>query len=143
MLVKDFASLTLKDIAAAGGKNASLGEMITTLGGYGIHIPKGFAVLSEGYHLFLQENNLAEKLERVLQRLDHKDLSNLGETASRCRKLIAEGKLPDALREAVLNAYRALAEGQVISVAVRSSATAEDIPSASFAGQQRTTHKDM
>lgn len=135
MLIKDFSQLTLKDLSVAGGKNASLGEMITSLSPYGISVPKGFAVLADAYRLFLNENKITEKLEKILHQLDKKNLSNLAETGKECRQLIADSKIPDTLKQAVLDAYRTLAGGQEISVAVRSSATAEDLPSASFAGQ--------
>jgi pyruvate,water dikinase len=135
MLIKIFSQLSLKDIAAAGGKNASLGEMISTLKASGINVPKGFAVLANAYRLFLTENNLTDKLQKTLNQLDKQHLSNLADIGKECRQLMADGKIPETLKKAVIEAYRQLAQGKEISVAVRSSATTEDLPSASFAGQ--------
>jgi pyruvate,water dikinase len=134
-MIKDFSALTIDDIETAGGKNASLGEMIANLSSKGINVPKGFAVLSSAYHMFLDDNHIKEKLQKELDQLDKESLSNLSEIGTACRKLIAEGKMPPSMKVAIVDAYRELSDGKHISVAVRSSATAEDLPSASFAGQ--------
>ena len=137
-MIKDFSALTIKDVSTAGGKNASLGEMITNLKNKGINVPDGFALLASAYHLFLDENNIREKLKQELDQLNSESLSNLNEVGSACRAIISAAKLPNSIQVAVLSAYRKLSDGMPISVAVRSSATAEDLPSASFAGQHES-----
>lgn len=106
MFTKDFSELSLKDLSIAGGKNASLGEMISTLNPYGIEVPPGFAVLVAGYQLFLQENGLQEKLAMTLQQLDTKELSNLAEIGQTCRAMLAEAKLPPVLENEVKTAIK-------------------------------------
>jgi pyruvate, water dikinase len=123
------------DVASVGGKNASLGEMLTKLTHFGIRIPDGFALTVRAYRLFLEKNQLTAKLENALQKLDLEKLSNLAEVGENCRNIIASGKLPDPVVEEVIESYKALNGNREISVAVRSSATAEDLPTASFAGQ--------
>ncbi len=137
-MIKDFSALTIKDVSTAGGKNASLGEMISNLKNKGINVPDGFALLASAYHLFLDENNIREKLKQELDQLNSESLSNLNEVGSACRAIISAAKLPNSIQVAVLSAYRKLSNGMPISVAVRSSATAEDLPSASFAGQHES-----
>jgi pyruvate,water dikinase len=132
---KPFSHLKMSDIAQAGGKNASLGEMIFSLSQMGIRVPSGFAVLADAYRLFLIKNNLTNKLTSLLDGLDVKTLSNLHETGAACRKLIASGVLPDEVKKEIADYYRQLDPEMKLSVAVRSSATAEDLPTASFAGQ--------
>jgi pyruvate,water dikinase len=129
-----YARLRNADVALVGGKNASLGEMVHALANYGIQVPPGFALTAEAYRLFLRENGLEKPLEDALGVLDTQSLDNLPETGRRCRELILGGTLPEAVRSELLEAYRALNGGHA-SVAVRSSATAEDLPTASFAGQ--------
>lgn len=126
--------LTLKDLEQAGGKNASLGEMISQLSHAGVRVPAGFALLASAYRLFLEENQLNSKLESILKTLDSQTLSNLYVTGEQCRQLIASGKLPEIVKREVKELYSDM-KGDHLSVAVRSSATAEDLPSASFAGQ--------
>lgn len=132
-----FNKLTMKDIPQVGGKNASLGEMIGNLSSIGIRVPDGFAVTVEAFYDFLSFNSVCPQLQTVLDRLDRSTLENLSEVAAACRAIIMRGLIPEAVKEAVLNAYQVLEKmkGSPISVAVRSSATAEDSPSASFAGQ--------
>lgn len=130
-----FKDIRNKDIAIVGGKNASLGEMIHELGPLGIRIPDGFATTAEAFRLFLKENNLLNALNKELKKLDTKSLENLPEIGKSCRKLMISGKIPDAVKQEVLSAYKELNNGQWFSFAVRSSATAEDLPTASFAGQ--------
>ncbi len=135
MLIKFFNTLSIHDLPSVGGKNASLGEMTRSLPKYGIRIPEGFAITAEAYRLFLEENQLNEKLNAALKKLDHARLENLPEVGSVCRQIVSSGNLPDMLKQQITEAYRKLNKDKDISVAVRSSATAEDLPSASFAGQ--------
>lgn len=132
--VCSLTSLRVGDVAMAGGKNASLGEMMAHLQSKGIQVPDGFAVTAQAYRFFLRENHLEEKIEAVLA-----DLSSDPKVVRKCgkaiRKLILKGTFPEALRKQILAAYQSLGQEDV---AVRSSATAEDLPDASFAGQQET-----
>ncbi|HEY0771823.1 MAG TPA: PEP/pyruvate-binding domain-containing protein, partial [Sphingobacteriaceae bacterium] len=134
-----FNRLSVKDVPSVGGKNASLGEMITTLSALGIQVPDGFALTVEAYYDFLAFNSLAPSLQNNLNRLDRKSLSNLAEVGKNCRELILAAALPDEIKKQVKTAYTKLMEkGLIHSVAVRSSATAEDSPKASFAGQHES-----
>lgn len=132
-----FDELSNRDTAEVGGKNASLGEMISQLGPKGIRIPAGFATTAQAYWDFLDHNGLREELTTLLEQLDKKEFKNLKEIGSQARRLILNGDFPDPLRESIADAYRELEsrEKKLTSVAVRSSATAEDLPEASFAGQ--------
>jgi pyruvate, water dikinase len=130
-----FKNLGLKDLPIVGGKNASLAEMAKELNSLGIHIPDGFALTTDAYRHFLSENNLLEKLQEELSKLDKAGLSNLHVIGENCRSLIAAGKLPGIIKKEILSFYKKMKIGKSISVAVRSSATAEDLPTASFAGQ--------
>lgn len=121
-----------------GGKNASLGEMISKLKTLGIEVPDGFAITVEGYHVFLKHNNLHDPLKKLLDTIDPDTLSTLPDVAARCRALVARAVLPGSLKEQITKAYGQLIAGNAGAsgaVAVRSSATAEDLPTASFAGQ--------
>jgi pyruvate,water dikinase len=130
------SQVRLKDIAQVGGKNASLGEMISQLHTAGIEVPGGFAVTVSSYREFLDWNKITETLGALLRTIDKHSLSNLPEVALQCRALVTKAILPEQVKNAVLDSYRLL-KGQQMDwpVAVRSSATAEDLPSASFAGQ--------
>lgn len=134
-------ALRAKDVAIAGGKNASLGEMIAELKPKGVNIPGGFAVTAEAYRLFIRENNLEKKIEETLKTYspDPKQLRKCGKAI---RKLIEGGKFPKDLKQEITEAYHGLCGENTkrcqMDVAVRSSATAEDLPDASFAGQQET-----
>lgn len=130
-----FRKISNKDVASVGGKNASLGEMIQVLGPLGIQVPDGFATTADAFRIFLFENNLVKPLTDTLDKLDKVHLSNLHEVGEACRTLVRNGVLPELLKSDILESYRLLAANQTISVAVRSSATAEDLPTASFAGQ--------
>jgi len=130
-----FQKIRNTDIALVGGKNASLGEMISTLSTYGIKIPEGFALTAEAFRFFLKENKLTEKLQSELNKLDSKHLSNLPEIGEKCREIIASGIMPEGIQKEILQAYHELIGSTQITLAVRSSATAEDLPTASFAGQ--------
>ncbi len=134
-----FGQLSMKDTATVGGKNASLGEMITTLSALSIAVPDGFALNVGAYREFLEFNGLSEALQEVLKTLDRESLSNLPEVGKQCRKLILDGKVPNEIRHEISEAYSSFGKGdQKLAVAVRSSGTAEDSPEASFAGQHDT-----
>ncbi|WPL18419.1 Phosphoenolpyruvate synthase [Thiorhodovibrio winogradskyi] len=129
-----------KDVAQVGGKNASLGEMIHHLGAEGVRVPGGFATTAQAYRQFLAENDLEPRIRELAQAFerDERPLSEIGE---QIRALFLDAEIPEALADAVRDAYQALAEQtgrDEPDVAVRSSATAEDLPEASFAGQQET-----
>ena len=131
----------MDDLSKVGGKNASLGEMISNLTAQGIKIPNGFAVTADAFDAFIEENDLREKIEDILQQLKVDDIVNLRRTGSEIRKLISNGKFPVGVEKAILNSYYELSESygqEATDIAVRSSATAEDLPDASFAGQQST-----
>jgi pyruvate, water dikinase len=132
-----FSKITITNLPKVGGKNASLGEMIQRLSPYGIQVPDGFAVTVDAYHEFISFNCCAPQLNDILNRLDPVSLDNLSEVGSACRKLISEDVMPEPVQEAIARAYKEMEKkyGDKISVAVRSSATAEDLPTASFAGQ--------
>lgn len=135
--IRFFSDLNNKNTPQVGGKNASLGEMISQLGPKGIHIPAGFATTAQAYWDYLDHNGLREKLENLLGDLDKKEFSNLGQVGKKIRQHILKGKFPEDLAEEIKEAYQTLEEKEesLSSVAVRSSATAEDLPEASFAGQ--------
>jgi pyruvate,water dikinase len=131
------SKLTMKDLRKAGGKNASLGEMLRKLSPSGIHVPDGFAVTASAYFDFLDFNLLHSPLQKILSQLNTQTLENLSEIGKTCREMIMHAVMPDHLVTSVMDAYHDLEKkyGPDISVAVRSSATAEDLPTASFAGQ--------
>ncbi|MFN9545540.1 MAG: phosphoenolpyruvate synthase [Cyanobacteriota bacterium] len=139
-LVVPLERVGLAAIADVGGKNASLGEMIRSLSSQGVRVPGGFATTAEAYRQFLQVNGLAPALDRELGSLDGSNLEALQAAGRACRAMVLAATLPEALVEAILASYQAMAdpEGRRPAVAVRSSATAEDLPEASFAGQQET-----
>lgn len=136
----NFNQLSLKDLSVVGGKNASLGELYQQLRPEGILIPDGFAVTAAAYWEFLQQNQLKTQIEQIVAKLDTQTFNNLEEIGQRIRTLILRQPLPSKLRETILIAFRALQERTTphLHVAVRSSATAEDLPTASFAGQQES-----
>ena len=135
-----FDELQLSDIPQVGGKNASLGEMRRELIPKGVAIPDGYAVTAEAYRYLLSSAGITEEIRNILSDLDTHNIENLKERGRKVRDLIYGAELPADLREAILVAYRKLCEeyGPNTDVAVRSSATAEDLPDASFAGQQET-----
>ena len=140
VLVRDFESLKRNDIASVGGKNSSLGEMIGALGAKGILVPPGFATTAEAYWAFVTANNLKMRVASLIADWQSGKAS-LAETGQSIRDLFLKGDWPEASAQAICNAYRELsskAGSENIAVAVRSSATAEDLPDASFAGQQET-----
>ena len=137
--VKPFSQLRMTDVASVGGKNASLGELLSQLSGAGIRVPDGFATTAEAFRLFLKENALEERIAARLEGLDVEDVQALAAAGRDIRAMIRQAPLPEALESEIRAFYDWLRDGQEeISVAVRSSATAEDLPEASFAGQQET-----
>lgn len=135
-----FKDLTIEDVPLVGGKNAALGEMYANLVPLGINVPNGFALTATAYRFFLKEAGLEEKIEKALDGLDTGDITDLQTRAKKVRNLITKASLPQALVDAVTEAYATLGKDSHANpdVAVRSSATAEDLPGASFAGQQET-----
>lgn len=140
LLVVPFAAVGIGAIAEVGGKNASLGEMIRELAGQGVRVPGGFATTAAAYRHLLRSNELRTPLQALLAGLDTEDLGALQAAGKAARSLLLNANLPADLSAAILAAYRELAtpDGVLPAVAVRSSATAEDLPDASFAGQQET-----
>ena len=139
--VLPFAEITLADIPRVGGKNASLGEMIRHLGDAGVPVPDGFALSAEAFRVHLAEAGITREIYAALDTLDVRDLAALGRVAARVRDLVAHAPLPAAVWEEAEAAYAALSREsreEASDMAVRSSATAEDLPGASFAGQQET-----
>ena len=139
-LVIWFDELQLKDIPEVGGKNASLGEMRQNLQKKGVNIPDGYAVTAHAYRYLIESAGIWDKIKEILKDLDTHDIRNLSARGRKVRSLIYNAKMPGDLRDEIVKAYRRLCEeyGENTDVAVRSSATAEDLPDASFAGQQET-----
>ena len=135
--IRFFKDLDKQHVAEVGGKNASLGEMISMLGPKGIRIPSGFATTAQAYWDFLDHNGLREKLTTTLEKLDRKEFNNLKQIGKKLRDFIMKEEFPEELAKSIKEAYHMLEEREeaLTSVAVRSSATAEDLPEASFAGQ--------
>jgi pyruvate,water dikinase len=137
-----FEQIRLDDLPKVGGKNASLGEMYQTLTGRGVKIPNGFALTADAYWHFIDKSNLRDKMRALLSRVDSQsDVRTLQETGEGMRELLLAAPLPEDLEKAILDAYAKLSANygrKDVDVAVRSSATAEDLPNASFAGQQET-----
>ena len=138
--IRWFNELTLDDIPLVGGKNASLGEMYRELTPQGIQIPNGFAITAEGYRYLLDHAQAWAPLHAALDALNPDDVVDLAKRARKARDIIYAAPIPDDLAQQILAAYAQLQQqyGDDLSVAVRSSATAEDLPTASFAGQQDT-----
>ncbi len=138
--IKWFSEININDVDLVGGKNASLGEMYQNLSEEGIRIPNGFAITAEAYKNILDENDAWAKLHTQLDDLDHDDVNALQESGRKCREIIKACTLPDTLVEQIKEGYEALKVeyGNDLSFAVRSSATAEDSPEASFAGQNES-----
>jgi pyruvate, water dikinase len=139
--VKFFSDLRIKDVPQVGGKNASLGEMYSKLAKKKIRVPNGFATTAEAYNFFMEESGLKNRIKDILTTLKTKDVTNLMEHGKRVRAEIMKAELPEQLKKEVITAYHQLCKSEdraVLDVAVRSSATAEDLPDASFAGQQET-----
>ncbi len=126
------------DVEIVGGKNASLGEMISHLSDLGVSVPGGFATTAAAFNNFLTETGLLDKINNELKELDVDDVKKLTETGEKIRNWIIEQELPKSLEQEIRDAFEVMSDGDDIAVAVRSSATAEDLPDASFAGQQET-----
>ncbi|MDA0666747.1 MAG: phosphoenolpyruvate synthase [Planctomycetota bacterium] len=135
-----FSKIRLADLPQVGGKNCSLGEMVNALTDLGVQVPNGFAVTADAYRHFLRENDLEERIEQVIKGLDPTKLDQLEQVGSLIRQWIRSSAMPDDLAAEIRAAYneREQEYGTNYDVAVRSSATAEDLPDASFAGQQET-----
>ncbi|MFH0898410.1 MAG: phosphoenolpyruvate synthase [bacterium] len=138
--IKLFEQVGINDIGLVGGKNASLGEMIQSLGPKGILVPSGFAITSDAYQHYLQASGIKEPITKLLKPLDKRNLQALAHVGHQIRSLIRNAALPIDIQTDIRNAYQAMEKryGNHCDVAVRSSATAEDLPEASFAGQQET-----
>ncbi len=135
-----FQHLKMQNVDQVGGKNASLGEMISGLADAGVSVPGGFATTAHAYREFLRHNGLAERIDPLLKALDVEDVTALAEAGKTIRQWVVDAPFPESLQVAVTEAYKQLTGDTDTppSVAVRSSATAEDLPDASFAGQQET-----
>jgi pyruvate,water dikinase len=139
--IRFFSELSIKDVPEVGGKNASLGEMYCNLTKQGIKIPNGYATTSSAYREFLEVSGLKTRIKEILKGLDTHNMNDLMKRGAEIRKIIIATEFPKEFSQEIINAYRKLsAESKVknLDVAVRSSATAEDLPDASFAGQQET-----
>ena len=128
----------MTDVDRVGGKNASLGELLSQLTSAGIRVPDGFATTAEAFRLFLKEGGLEDRIHARLAKLDVDDVKALAAAGAEIRGWIESAPFPAELEKEIREFYEWLREGRDISVAVRSSATAEDLPDASFAGQQET-----
>ena len=138
--VLPFSAIAISNIPEVGGKNASLGEMYNQLSSAGIKVPNGYATTAEAYQYFIDHNNLHKKIAHALESLNVHDVKALAKTGKQIRSWILHAEMPDEVSEAIVQAYLKLGEeyGEYPDVAVRSSATAEDLADASFAGQQET-----
>ena len=129
----------MNDVDRVGGKNASLGEMVANLSNAGVKVPNGYATTSHAFNQFLQADGLSQRIYALLDTLDVDDVNALKQAGATIRNWVLENPLPAALEADIRHCYQQLGEGdEMLSVAVRSSATAEDLPDASFAGQQET-----
>ncbi|QGT95174.1 phosphoenolpyruvate synthase [Pseudidiomarina andamanensis] len=134
-----YDQLGMNDVGRVGGKNASLGEMISHLAGVGVDVPNGFATTAEAFNEFLEQSGVNERIHEILDDLDTDDVKALAEAGKKIRQWVIETPFQPALDQAIRAAYEQLSGGNdEVSFAVRSSATAEDMPDASFAGQQET-----
>jgi len=135
-----FDQVGIEDVALVGGKNASLGEMYRFLTPRGVKIPNGFCVTAYAYKYFIEKTGVKQKIAEILKTLNAADVNNLAEHGRKIRNVILEAELPRELKDAIAEGYRhiCIQYGEGADVAVRSSATAEDLPEASFAGQQET-----
>ena len=138
--VRWFDQIGIDDVPLVGGKNASLGEMYRKLASAGVKVPNGFAITAEAYRYFLRETGVDAQIKEILRELDTGDIENLRSRGTRVRHAIMSAEIPADLEQAIAEAYAELSADAAhpLDVAVRSSATAEDLPDASFAGQQET-----
>jgi pyruvate,water dikinase len=139
-LILWFDDIGIDDVPLVGGKNASLGEMYQHLTAKGVAVPHGFAITAYAYRYLLKSAGIEDDIKEILSDLDIEDMHNLAERGEKCRNIIRNAEFPDDLRDAIIAAYKKMEGeyGENVDVAVRSSATAEDLPDASFAGQQET-----
>jgi pyruvate,water dikinase len=139
-LILWFDEIDKNDVPFVGGKNASLGEMISHIEEKGIRVPKGFAVTSQAYRLMINQEGIKESIYEILSKLDKSDVKQLEEKGKEIRSLIFNAPYPPEMEKEIRAAYRKMESiyGKNVDVATRSSATAEDLPTASFAGQQET-----
>jgi pyruvate,water dikinase len=135
-----FDQLGIEDVPYTGGKNASLGEMYRNLTAKGVQVPNGFAVTAYAYDYLVEKTGIKEKIRDVLKDLDTSDMKNLADRGEKVRHLFLNAEFPQELKDKIAEAYKNMCSqyGENVDVAVRSSATAEDLPDASFAGQQET-----
>jgi pyruvate,water dikinase len=136
-----FSNIRIDDIPRVGGKNSSIGEMFNELNPKGINIPDGFALSADAYRLFRKENGIEQSIKDLLLSLDRQDFGNLTSIGEQARKLILNSVIPDVVAQQIKQAYSQLCSNlgvEVLDVAVRSSATAEDLPTASFAGRMES-----
>jgi pyruvate, water dikinase len=138
IFIRWFEEITLADVPLVGGKNASLGEMYRRLSGADVRVPNGFAVTADAYRHFMRASGLAATIDTLTRGLQPGNLADLAERGLTLRQAIVGAPLPEDLQAAIVDAYDRLGDGAPVDVAVRSSATAEDLPDASFAGQQET-----
>ena len=140
VFIKWFEELQIGDVPSVGGKNASLGEMIRNLGEKGVNVPAGFAITAYAYKYTIEKEGVDVKIKEILSDLDTHDVNNLAERGQKIRELIRNTPIPPGLEGEIRKCYKKMENryGENIDVAVRSSATAEDLPDASFAGQQET-----
>jgi pyruvate,water dikinase len=144
-----FKNLSKDDTSIVGGKNANLGEMYQKLSSLGVRVPNGFAITTKAYEYFISFNNLDGKIKEILEKTNIYNIEELQKAGEEIRNLIKQGEFPEDLKNEILEAFKKLKEeyGEDLQVAVRSSASAEDLPQASFAGQQETylnvTEKDL
>ena len=136
--VKWFEEIRAQDVGLVGGKNASLGEMVRNLGKKGVNVPTGFAITAEAYKYVIEKAGIDQKIKEILADLDTHDIEDLADRGEKLRNLIEHSRCPKDLEDEIRRSYRKMEEkfGKDVDVAVRSSATAEDLPTASFAGQQ-------
>lgn len=138
--IRRFETLNLGDIPLVGGKNASLGEMISSLKPLGVKVPDGFAVTADGYRAFVATNGFEPKIRKIIGKANLSNVGELNSCGEEIRALMLSGTLPEILQAQIIEAYREMEKiyPQPLDVAIRSSATAEDLPEASFAGQQES-----
>jgi len=149
MYIVWFKDLSKEDVELVGGKNANLGQMYRHLSNSGVLVPNGFAITTKAYEYYVKFNNLEEKIKKILEKTNIYNVLELQQAGEEIRNLIKKGEFPQDLEEEILKSFKELKKeyGEDFQVAVRSSASAEDLPSASFAGQQETylnvTEKDL
>lgn len=136
--IKPLRELGMNDVGLVGGKNASLGEMISNLAGAGVSVPDGYATTAQAFWDFLDHNNLRERIQSRLEGLDIDNVNQLTKAGKEIRQWIIDAPFQDELQQSIIDAYESMSVNNSASIAVRSSATAEDLPDASFAGQQET-----